>query len=33
MVQNTLYLGVKLARGLSIPEKEMNIDICVTPDF
>lgn len=33
MDQNMLYLEVKLARGLSIPEKEMNIDICVTLDF
>lgn len=33
MIHNTLYIGVKQARGLSVPEKEMNIDICATPDF
>lgn len=33
MVHNTLYIGVKQARGPSVPEKEMNIDICVTSDF
>lgn len=33
MVHNALYIGVKQARGLSVPEKEMNIDICMTPDF
>lgn len=32
MVRNVLYIEVKLAWGLSIPEKEMNIDIHVTPD-
>lgn len=33
MVHNAFYIGVKQARGLSVPEKEMNIDICVIPDF
>lgn len=33
MVHNALYNGVKQARGLRVPQKEMNIDICVTPDF
>lgn len=34
MVHNALYIGVKQARGLSVPEKEMNIiNICVTPDI
>lgn len=32
MVHNALYIGVKLTWDLSIPEKEMNFDIHVTPD-
>lgn len=33
MVHNALYIGVKQASGMSVPEKEVNIDICVTFDF